>query len=134
MPGELAMHDAGIHFLAQGLSEHGGSPTKIGEYWAAGLPIVVTPNAGDSDEIVRRERVGVIVEEHSDEAYSRAAAELRSLLQDGDLANRCRRAAEAHYALGPACERQFSLYRELASRNSGSRSDAYPALPDESRT
>ncbi len=115
MPLELADQDAGLFFLQHGLSEHGCSPTKIGEYWAMGLPVVTTPNVSDIDDIIRRERVGVIVREDSDEAYRYAAFELRSLLEDPDLASRCRRAAETHYALEPACERQFSLYRKLVS-------------------
>jgi glycosyltransferase involved in cell wall biosynthesis len=117
MPGNLAVHRAGLFFLAQGLSEPGCSPTKIGEYWAMGLPVVTTPNVSDTDEIIRRERVGVIVKEHSDEAYGFAAQELRTLLEDGDLPRRCRRAAENHYALKPACERQLALYQSLIARH-----------------
>jgi glycosyltransferase involved in cell wall biosynthesis len=113
MPDELARYHAGLFFLQQGLSEHGCSPTKIGEYWAVGLPVITTPNVSDTDEIVRREGVGVIVTEHSEAAYSRAVSELNLLLADEELSLRCRRAAETHYALGPACERQMALYHEL---------------------
>lgn len=115
MPAELLRQDVGLNFLHQGLSEHGCSPTKIGEYWAAGLPVVCTANVSDTDEIIRRERVGVIVDKHSDDGYGRGVEELRELLLDADLSLRCRKAAENHYALGPACERQFALYQELAS-------------------
>lgn len=114
MPGELRQRHAGLFFLTQGLSEHGCSPTKIAEYWAMGLPVVTTPNVSDTDEIIRRERVGVIIGEHSDRSYGQAVRELRALLEDEDLAARCRRAAAVHYALEPACERQLSLYNNLA--------------------
>lgn len=110
MPGHLSTHHAGLFFLTQGLSEHGCSPTKIGEYWAVGLPVVATPNVSDTDEIIRNERVGVVVQEHSDAAYRRAAVELKALLEDPETPTRCRRAAENHYALDPACDRQFALY------------------------
>jgi glycosyltransferase involved in cell wall biosynthesis len=113
MPAELGRHDAGLFFLTQGLSEHGCSPTKIGEYWACGLPVVSTPNVSDTDEIVQRERVGVIVKERSEAGYREAARALRVLLEDADLGRRCRRAAERHYALEPACEDQMALYRQL---------------------
>jgi glycosyltransferase involved in cell wall biosynthesis len=113
MPGELWQHDAGLYFLKQGLSEHGCSPTRIGEYWACGLPVVTTPNVSDTDEIVRREGVGVVVKEHSEAGYSEAIRTLAKLLEDPELTARCRRAAETHYALGPACERQMALYREV---------------------
>jgi hypothetical protein len=100
MPKELATQDAGLFFLARGLSEHGCSPTKIGEYWAMGLP-------------------GVIVNDHTDAEYRRAIGELRLLLQDPHLASRCRRAAETHYALAPACERQVRLYETIIRGFSG---------------
>jgi glycosyltransferase involved in cell wall biosynthesis len=115
MPGQLVQHDAGLFFLTQGLSEHGCSPTKIGEYWACGLPVVSTPNVSDTDDIIQKERVGVIVHEHSPEGYRAAARDLSALLRDAQVSQRCRQAAETHYALGPACERQLTLYRELAA-------------------
>jgi len=113
MPGELAHRDVGLFFLSTGLSEHGCSPTKIGEYWAMGLPVISTPNVSDSDEIIRRERVGVIVNDHSDESYRKAVSELISLLRDPETSGRCRRAAERHYSLKPACRRQALLYNRL---------------------
>jgi len=126
VPSELSGQQAGLHFLHRGLSEHSGSPTKIGEYWASGLPVLVTPNMGDTDGIIRRERVGVIVDQHSDEAYCRATLELRSLLNDPDSSQRCRRAAEKHYALEPACEQQVMLYHDLVPRATPSTTNVRP--------
>jgi glycosyltransferase involved in cell wall biosynthesis len=117
IPELLLQQDVGLSFLQQGLSEHGCSPTKIGEYWAAGLPVISTANVSDTDEIIRQERVGVIVREHTNEGYDQAIEELRALLLDPKLRDRCRKAALTHYALEPACERQFALYEQLASNN-----------------
>lgn len=116
MPAELLRHEVGLFFLARGTSEHGCSPTKIGEYWASGLPVVTTPNVSDSDDIIRRKRVGVVIPEHTDNAYRQAVAELLGLLSDPDLARRCREAAEEHYALAPAVTRQLALYRQILGR------------------
>jgi hypothetical protein len=69
----------------------------------------------DTDEIVHRERVGVIVKEHSEAGYREAARTLRAVLEDVDLGARCRHAAESHYALEPACDRQMALYRSVLS-------------------
>jgi len=116
MPEQLARNHAGLLFLAQGLSEHGCSPTKIGEYWAMGLPVVTTPNVSDTDTIILRDRVGVIVRNHTDDEYRRAFRELLELLRDADLPARCRRAAESHYALDVACERLMNLYENVFSK------------------
>jgi glycosyltransferase involved in cell wall biosynthesis len=117
MPLRLSHADAGLFFLSQGLSEHGCSPTKVGEYWAMGLPVVTTPNVSDIDDIIERERVGVIVRGHNDEDYRNAALNLADLLKEGDLATRCRLAAEKHYSLEDACQRQFRLYDQMTGRD-----------------
>jgi hypothetical protein len=114
LPGELAGHDAGFCFHSHGLSAAGGSSTKVGEYWAMGLPVIATPGLGDVDEIIGRERVGVVVRDHSDEAYRASLGELRALLEDPELPGRCRGAAERHYGLDGACREQLAVYRRLA--------------------
>ena len=88
-------------------------PTKIGEYWAVGLPVVTTPNVSDTDEIIKAEKVGVIVAEHSEVAYVNAFEELKELLKDPNLDKRCRKAAVDNYGLIPACERQIELYKAI---------------------
>jgi glycosyltransferase involved in cell wall biosynthesis len=119
MPQALGRHNAGLHFLTPGINTRVGSPTKIGEYWAAGLPVVTSPHVGDVDEIVRSEHVGVIVDEQSDTdadaSCAGAAHALHSLLQDPELRVRCRNAASQHYSLDTAVSTQMALYRQLAA-------------------
>lgn len=128
MPDELANGHVGVHFLPQGLSDQGGSPTKIGEYWASGLPVVVTRGAGDCEDIIRREKVGVLVGGHSDEEYCQALEELSVLMKDSELAVRCRRAAETNYSLPVACDRQFQVYGRLATRQQVTAVSSAPEL------
>jgi glycosyltransferase involved in cell wall biosynthesis len=119
LPGELARYDAGFCFHTHTLSAAGGSSTKVGQYWAMGLPVIATAGLGDVDEIIERERVGVVVREHSDDAYRASLSELQTLLQDPELAGRCRAAAEKHYRLDEACRRQFAAYEQLADGQVG---------------
>lgn len=121
MPEELARQDVGLFLFTRGISEHGCSPTKVGEYWAMGLPVVITPNVSDTEDIVRRERVGVLLPEFSDEAYERALDELIALLEDPGLPGRCRAAAEKYYGLAAACERIQGLYTALFGDSSNGR-------------
>jgi glycosyltransferase involved in cell wall biosynthesis len=115
IPRELRQRHAGLFFLTRGQSEHACSPTKVGEYWACGLPVVTTANVGDLEAIIESERVGVIVRERSDREFRRSARALHTLLDDPELPHRCRRAAESHYALDPACGQQMELYRTIVS-------------------
>jgi glycosyltransferase involved in cell wall biosynthesis len=114
LPDELGREDAGFFFLAGGLGAAGFSPTKVGEYWAMGLPVISTSGMADVDEIIRQERVGVVVRDHTDAAYRESVAELVELLDDPELTARCRQAAERHYGLDAACRRQMEIYQTLA--------------------
>ena len=113
VPAELLRHDAGLFFLTEGLSEHGCSPTKIGEYWACGIPVVTTPNVSDTDGIVKTCRVGVVVQGKGGAALTAAAQDLLRLLDDPGLSKRCRDAAETAYSLDASCSRQEHLYLNL---------------------
>jgi glycosyltransferase involved in cell wall biosynthesis len=113
IPSRLAECHAGLFFLRQGPGAESCSPTKVGEYWASGLPVVTTPGAGDTDEAIRQHRVGVILGDLSAESHDRAARELLELLRDPDLPARCRRAAEEHYSLARGIDAQMRLYETL---------------------
>jgi len=112
VPAALGECGAGLHLLAPG--QYYGSPTRIGEYWACGIPVVTTGDVGDVDEIVRRERVGVILSDTRPEALTAAVRELAALTRDPALAGRCRAAAERHYSLERGVATQVGLYEALA--------------------
>ena len=112
---ELAGQDCGLAFYAPGRATLGCSPTKVGEYWASGIPVATTPGIGDTEKVIRLERVGVIVDADTEESRRVAALELLTLLADPSTAQRCRKAAERHYSLEVATERQLQLYRQLVS-------------------
>jgi hypothetical protein len=71
---------------------------------------------GDLDEVLERERVGVLVDSFSDVAYARAWRGLENLLQDPGLAQRCRQLAERRYSLDLGVETYRQLYLELLSK------------------
>jgi glycosyltransferase involved in cell wall biosynthesis len=60
----LASADAGLVFYKDSFSIIGRSPTKLGEYWASGLPIISFQNIGDIDNIfVKYPGGGVLLSE-----------------------------------------------------------------------
>jgi glycosyltransferase involved in cell wall biosynthesis len=96
-------------------SKRASCPTKLAEGLASGLPIVCNRGIGDLDEVVEREDVGVLVDSFSDRAYADAGRRLQRLLQDPNLADRCRRLAETRYSLDLGTESYCQLYRELCA-------------------
>jgi glycosyltransferase involved in cell wall biosynthesis len=113
VPAWLSRADAGLFFLRGGIGAESCSPTKTGEYWAAGLPVVSSPAIGDTEAIIAERQVGVVVDDPSAGGMMRAAQALLALLATPDLASRCRRAAEDHYALRRSIDDQLALYRRL---------------------
>jgi hypothetical protein len=45
------------------------SPIKDGEYWATGLPVVITENISDDSDIIEHENVGTIMADFTPEGY-----------------------------------------------------------------
>ncbi len=114
VPAMLSAADFAISFIKPCFSKRSSSPTKIGEYLAAGLPILTNAGIGDVDEMIRGERVGVPVREFGAEAYRAALQDIGSLLKDPQVRSRCREVAERRLSLrGVGREGYLRVYRRL---------------------
>jgi glycosyltransferase involved in cell wall biosynthesis len=112
----LAAADFAICFCHPKPSLVAASPTKIGEYLAAGLPVVSGPRVGDTDTILREERAGVVVTEFNDAGYEPAAAEILQLADDTATRERCRAVAERVFSLREVgIPRYDALYQQIAA-------------------
>jgi glycosyltransferase involved in cell wall biosynthesis len=132
----LCHADAGLVLDGRNLSAAGVCPTKIGEYLAAGLPVVVNTGIGDVDELilgpdglgsrgdcptasaprVRKGRVGVVLYEFSEAAYREAAYALLDLLAEPGIRERCRETARRHLDLrGVGWVRYRSIYGQMGA-------------------
>ncbi len=115
IPQWVAGSHAGLAFYKPGGFRRGTCPTKLGEYLAMGVPVVVNAGIGDVEEVIGGSAVGAIVTDFSVEAYERALEELRRLWADPALAERCRRVAERAFSLQMGIERYWAIYARLAA-------------------
>lgn len=99
VPLHLRAADAGLALIHPGPSDAAMSPTKVGEYLAAGLPVIVTAGIGDLDEHVGGRRVGALLQRLDEAGYHDALRELADLRADPTLAARCRETARELYDL-----------------------------------
>jgi hypothetical protein len=105
LPGELAKASAALSFIKPCVSKIGSSPTKIGEYLAAGLPVVSTAGIGDLDDLLVGRNgedsgpVGVVMRATTPDGYQTALVQLQQLLEDPRTQQRCRIAALKHFDL-----------------------------------
>lgn len=118
VPDILVAADVGLSFIQPSYSKQASSPTKIGEYLAAGLPIIVNSGVGDLDSLVEDSAVGVVTRAFSKCEYTRACDVLERILSDPTHRDRSRRTAEEHLGLrtvgGPAYRR---VYERLGRSN-----------------
>jgi glycosyltransferase involved in cell wall biosynthesis len=119
VPAVLAAADAGLSFIKPCFSKRSSSPTKVGEYLAAGLPVVSTAGIGDCDRMLEGGR-GVLLEALDDAAYERAARAVFALIDDPATAQRCRGFAEAELSLADRGAPGYAVvYERLLGRPEG---------------
>ena len=111
----LQQQTASVMFYAGGeISELGRSPTRMAEILGCGIPVVANDGVGDVARIIRDYRVGVLAESSEPKAMEAAWAELLALIEDPDLAARCRNAAEEVFSLKTGTEAYKRIYARLS--------------------
>jgi glycosyltransferase involved in cell wall biosynthesis len=125
VPRYLAAADIGLALARPGFVRRAMSPTKVGEYLAAGVPVIATVGIGDLDSWLEQAAVGVLLPRFDRAAFDSAFAAVQTLRQDPDLAERCRREACRQFDLrtvgGPRYRR---LYAALSADRSPARTRA----------
>ena len=114
VPAFLRWAEVSLYFITPSYAKRSSCPTKLGESLAAGLPILTNPGIGDQDALLTTQRVGVLIEAFTEEAYVRAWRQMSAFLAEGDaLAQRCRRVAQEHFGLDRGVETYARLYRQV---------------------
>jgi glycosyltransferase involved in cell wall biosynthesis len=113
--GYLAAADFGISFIRPTPSKASSSPTKVGEYLGAGLPVVCTSGVGDLDAMIAP-GIGTLVSQHTQASYEAAVDHIAQLLADDDTEGRCRAVAERELSLSAVgVPRYRELYEHVAN-------------------
>jgi len=111
----LSAAEFGLSFVRPCFSKISSSPTKIGEYLAAGLPVVSTAGIGDVDGLLEGDHVGVLVRELAAAGYETAAQAALALAADPEARERCRQVAREALSLEEVgIPRYDGLYRTVA--------------------
>jgi glycosyltransferase involved in cell wall biosynthesis len=104
----------GISFRKPTFSQIAASPTKIPEYLAVGLPVVANAGIGDMDDLIERERVGVVLREFGEDAYKAAAEKALMIADDRETRLRSARVARKYFALDEVGgARYLKVYKRL---------------------
>jgi glycosyltransferase involved in cell wall biosynthesis len=84
---------------------------KDGEYWAMGLPVVISPDISDDSSIIEKEGSGVIIDFSQKAGFHMAIVKMESLLQNkNDLTMRIRSISDKYRSFSIAEKIYKSIY------------------------
>lgn len=116
MSSMLAAGDLGLSFIQSCFSKMGSSPTKVAEYLAMGMPVVVNADIGDQRDLAVEANAAIAIEDFGDESLDAAAARAVSLAKVPYAQRRVatRDVATRHFGLiEVGITRYAALYQEL---------------------
>jgi glycosyltransferase involved in cell wall biosynthesis len=116
VPEEIRSFDLGLCFIRPHFSKLASCPTKVGEYLAAGVPVVANSGIGDLDDLLSHENVGIVLDDLMRATMVASMPLLRERLSRKDLTAACRRVAEAHFSIGHGIAAYDGLYRKILER------------------
>ena len=99
LPSHLKTAQLGIFFIKPLPSKKASCPTKLGEFLAMGIPLIVNKGIGDCDEWIQKERLGILVDDFTPTSYQKTVKQLPSLLIDSESRTRCVQFAQKHLSL-----------------------------------
>jgi len=117
MPAYLSAGDLGISFIKSCFSKKASSPTKVAEYLACGLPVVLNGDIGDQADLAAERETCVVVSRFDEEGALEAAVDRGLALASRPLAQRVaegRAVADARFGLERVgVTRYAALYERL---------------------
>ncbi|MFA5089598.1 MAG: glycosyltransferase [Candidatus Omnitrophota bacterium] len=92
----------------------GCCPTKFAESLACGVPVIINKNIGDCDEIIKKERIGFILDDLKDHDLRKVRDDfLLSLRERDKMRVRCRIVAERFFSLDSGVDKYLEIYNKL---------------------
>ncbi|SFE62792.1 glycosyltransferase family protein [Thermoflexibacter ruber] len=112
IPDYMGLADFGVTPVKPIPTKRYCTPVKDGEYWALGLPIVITRDISDDSEIVEKYKIGSVMYEFTASEYLRNVQEIDVLLQNHtteELYYKVRQVAEQYRSF----EIAEKIYKEI---------------------
>lgn len=78
---------------------------KDTEYWASGLPLVITPNIADDSELVQKEKIGIVVSTFQKEVEKDAFSELNTMIRNIQVSGKIKQLVKIN--------RSFDIARDI---------------------
>jgi len=88
VPAYMAIADFAITPVKPVPSKRYCTPIKDGEYWAMGLPVIITRDISDDSDIIRNEKIGYVLNELNEDEYLESLKAIEKLMVDHSVHDR----------------------------------------------
>lgn len=111
IPSKIAKHHGSILFYNTDVSRLGSCPTRMGELFGVGVPILANPGVGDFKNLILENNIGVIIEnDYSLEEIEKSIDTFMKLIQEKSISKRCREIAEEFFSLESGVKNYIAIY------------------------
>lgn len=121
VPVELDNIDVGLSFIQPHFAKLASCPTKVGEYLAAGIPVISNSGIGDLDRLIGQGAVGYVVSNFTDKDFVQSLTVIEGYKTDSEIGRRCRLRAEEFFSLAKGVSKYDKVYRSLLDGGPGGR-------------
>jgi glycosyltransferase involved in cell wall biosynthesis len=110
IPAYLSLGDFALNPVKPVPTKRFCTSIKDGEYWAMGLPIVISPNISDDSDIIEQEEIGIVMDFADKDQFEPSLAQLDTLLQrKNDLKEKIRNTGQRYRSFDIA----ENIYRKI---------------------
>lgn len=113
VPALMNRMDVGVFLYHDHLSEISRAPTKMGEFLACGVPCIGSACTGDVKQIMEKEKIGIALSTYTEDEYLDAYHKIKALINEPDIAERCRKVSEKYFSIDKNVENMNQLYRNI---------------------
>lgn len=115
VPKYFSFAHIGILLRKQELLNRVSCPIKFGEYLTAGIPVVLTKGIGDTEELLSKYNIGVLISELNETEYINASEKVFQLLEDTEVKVRCKNIARKYFSIETSVQQYYQIYSQLLS-------------------
>ena len=113
MPDNLSKISFGAFFPKKGFYLNGYFPTKLGEFLACGKPLVCGKVNEDVETIIKKNKVGIIIDFEENISVEDKLRELMEILNSEGISEKCREVSEKLFSARNGAKDYRSLYKSL---------------------
>ena len=99
-------------------SKIASAPTKLAEYLACGVPCVGNHGVGDIENILKSNRVGIVLKGFDINSLNQAALDIMRLSDSPKIRDNCRMVAKSYFSLKDGVKSYRSIYEGLLNYES----------------